>query len=215
VPTPKLIPVLDIRCGVVVHAVAGKRAQYRAIRSRLTSSTQPGEVAAALLHTTRSDTIYIADLDAISGGAVQPLPRVADGITVWHDAGGADLTLPHVVPIRPSECGYDPRTATACCIVGVDLRAGALVGWPGPPADYVGLAYERGARRFLVLDTCTVGTHSGPSTLELCAALRGMFGDITLITGGGIRHPADVLACGQAGVDAVLVATALHTGALP
>ena len=61
----KIIPVLDVMGGVVVRAVGGRRAEYRPIQSRLTTSTDPIEVAKRLLDVTGSQELYVADLDAI------------------------------------------------------------------------------------------------------------------------------------------------------
>ena len=61
----KIIPVIDVMGGVVVRAVGGRRAEYRPIQSRLTTATDPIEVAKRLLDVTGSQELYVADLDAI------------------------------------------------------------------------------------------------------------------------------------------------------
>ena len=50
--SPRLIPVLDLMNGKVVRAVGGRRDEYRPVVSTLTPSTEPVEVAMALLAAT-------------------------------------------------------------------------------------------------------------------------------------------------------------------
>jgi uncharacterized protein related to proFAR isomerase len=69
----QIIPVLDIAGGIAVHAQAGNRSRYEPLESQLT----PGQVgdAAGVLRAFHTELgihqCYIADLDAIQGGAVQ------------------------------------------------------------------------------------------------------------------------------------------------
>src|SRR4051812_14553705 len=64
----RVIPVMDVRGGVVVHAIAGRRRDYRPVRSVLTGSTDPLAVAAAFRDRLGLADLYLADLDAIAGG---------------------------------------------------------------------------------------------------------------------------------------------------
>jgi phosphoribosylformimino-5-aminoimidazole carboxamide ribotide isomerase len=212
---PLLIPVLDLLGGEVVQAVAGDRANYHPIRSTLTKSTEPSTVAEALAKVVGHRTVYVADLDAIAGRTPHALNL--PGFTVWFDGGFKAIPSPspNIVPILSSEARVDPSTMTVDVIVSVDLRHGQLVGWPGTPADYICAAYTAGARRFIILDVAVVGTNSGPSTLELCALVKQKYPDAEIISGGGVRDRADVQRFADNGVSAVLVASALHRGALP
>src|SRR5437899_12727316 len=63
----RVIPVLDVMNGQVVRAVGGRRELYEPIRSRLTQSTDPGAVAAALLLAADVRELYVDDLDALHG----------------------------------------------------------------------------------------------------------------------------------------------------
>jgi phosphoribosylformimino-5-aminoimidazole carboxamide ribotide isomerase len=89
----RLIPVLDVLNGLVVRGVGGRRAEYRPVTSRLTSSTDPVEVARALVDAFRPRELYLADLDAIRG--TPPTVEVyraivALGVRLWVDAGVRD-----------------------------------------------------------------------------------------------------------------------------
>jgi phosphoribosylformimino-5-aminoimidazole carboxamide ribotide isomerase len=88
----KLVPVIDLAGGTVVRAVRGERERYRPIVSRLSAGHDPADIAIALANYCAADTLYIADLDAIRGGAVQQaaLARIAGalpGCALWLDAG--------------------------------------------------------------------------------------------------------------------------------
>ena len=61
----KIIPVLDLMGGLVVHAKAGAREHYRPISTPLCTQAEPLHVIEALLSLHPFDTLYIADLDAL------------------------------------------------------------------------------------------------------------------------------------------------------
>ena len=90
----KVIPVLDILNGKVVHAVKGRRQDYQPLQSTLCNSTQPLEVAKAF-QTIGFSELYIADLDAITKAQAnfQVLKDIADetGLKLMVDAGVTDL----------------------------------------------------------------------------------------------------------------------------
>ena len=62
----KIIPVIDLKDGVVVHAHQGMREQYQPIGSNLCQSSDIYRVIEAFLGVYDFDTIYIADLNAIT-----------------------------------------------------------------------------------------------------------------------------------------------------
>jgi phosphoribosylformimino-5-aminoimidazole carboxamide ribotide isomerase len=238
---PRLIPVLDVMGGVVVRAIGGRRDEYRPIESRVTRSTHPVQVAADLLATTGAAELYVADLDAIRGGtavspAVEHLCREVRS-QFWVDIGinsvrpaSLLLDLPNVGPVVGSETATDPchltETLVSCrprrVAFSIDLKAGNLLGnWNAWGADHEGdaLGLARrvvalGVGTLIVLDLARVGTGSGCGTERLLKSLRTEFPDVELIAGGGVRTREDVEQLGQAGADAVLVASAVHDGSL-
>jgi len=89
----RLIPVLDVLHGRVVRGVGGRRSEYRPVVSRLTSSTDPVDVARVLIETFHPTELYLADLDAIAGAppAVVVYRAIRDlGPRLWVDAGVRD-----------------------------------------------------------------------------------------------------------------------------
>jgi phosphoribosylformimino-5-aminoimidazole carboxamide ribotide isomerase len=230
--SPRIIPVLDVMGGVVVHAVGGERDRYRPVKSRLTDSTRPLDVARALLAASGATELYVADLDAIRWGipdaGVDEL-LAGIGVKVLIDRGGlgSNPLPPNIRAIDSLECRLPPESyrrhaLTPGAVFSVELRNGRLVeGWQdwGVPsaAGALGLvrkAYELGYRAVIILDLARVGLGEGSGTETLLRAVRDECPDVELIAGGGVKTRADIDRLGKAGADAVLVASALHDGTL-
>lgn len=240
---PRLIPVIDVMGGVVVRAFEGRRNEYRPVVSKLTTSCVPIEVIAALVKQLQVHEFYIADLDAILGSG-QLSPSVFDVIDrpgsrelVWIDvglrSGEAFKRLPDragLWPVIAFETAAPDTTAqiVSSFTVGeefafsIDMREGTLLGdWQkwglANERDALGLARQvvaHGVRTLIVLDLARVGTGTGCGTEPLLRAIRAEFPDVQLIAGGGVRTWLDIDRLGDAGADAVLVASALHDGTI-
>ncbi|KUO65945.1 MAG: hypothetical protein APF84_01410 [Gracilibacter sp. BRH_c7a] len=61
----RVIPVIDLKDGMVVHGVKGERDKYQPLKSLLTSSTECKVVVADLMRKLSLQEFYLADLDAI------------------------------------------------------------------------------------------------------------------------------------------------------
>lgn len=231
----RVIPVIDLMAGRVVRGVAGRRETYRPIESRLAESSDPLDVARAFRDALGLSTVYLADLDAIGGAepAWRTYAALAElGMHVWVDAGIRDgrradrLELAGVDTIVAGlETVPGPRVLRALMeqlgaariVFSLDLKAGEPLGdsaaWD--KADARGIAaraLDLGVRRMMVLDLARVGMGDGLGTEALCAWLRRRDADVELVAGGGVRGPDDLARLAEAGVDAVLVASALHDG---
>src|SRR4051812_40962786 len=91
----EIIPVIDLKGGVVVRARMGQRDQYRPIETPLSPSSDAVDVVRGLLGVSAFRTLYVADLDAIArkGDAKMALARVKSAfpeLDVWVDNGLAD-----------------------------------------------------------------------------------------------------------------------------
>src|SRR5438477_544609 len=88
----RVLGVIDLMHGCAVHARAGDREHYepvRAVAGAVIDAGDPVALARAYRDRFGLDELYVADLDAILGGApqgrrVSDLAAVAD---VWLDAG--------------------------------------------------------------------------------------------------------------------------------
>src|SRR5262245_17087326 len=88
----QIVPVIDLKRALVVHARQGERGNYAPIVTPLSRSAEPAAVLAGLLSVAPFRAIYMADLDAImAGGGPSPLiENLADRFPMlefWVDAG--------------------------------------------------------------------------------------------------------------------------------
>lgn len=239
----RVIPVLDLRAGVAVHARGGDRSRYAPVRSRLAPGA-PGD-AHALARGFRErlglrEGPYVADLDALEGGAPQrELLRalVAEGARPWLDravftlegardarADGAarvivgletlpslDLLAPLVHAMRVAPGDEDTL------VFSLDLRDGRPLSPNGlvtqrPPLAVAEAAAAAGVRTMIVLDLGRVGTGAGVDAALVARLVRALPG-VAIVAGGGIRGDADLARLEDAGAWGALVGSALHDGA--
>jgi len=236
-----LIPVVDLLKGQVVRAVRGDRKAYRPIVSALCASSDPVTVARILCEHCAARQLYVADLDALQGGAVQigvlaDLLRALPGIELWLDAGLADASAgqalreqlapyaSRVVLVFGSE-SLRSREALERCFdttQGDGAKAGdagavlSLDRRDGQRLDSAGCwdAVDLWPKRLIVMTLERVGSGAGPD-LETLQEVRRLAPDAMVIGAGGIRSEDDLARAGAAGADAWLVASALHDLQLP
>jgi phosphoribosylformimino-5-aminoimidazole carboxamide ribotide isomerase len=230
----RVIPVLDLLDGKVVHAVGGRRQEYQPIVSKWTTSVQAEEVARALMDQFGFREFYVADLDAIARRplncrALEELRSL--GLHCWLDGGVRDVATARqvaeiaetvVVGLETIE-GPDALGAMVAelppqrLVFSLDLREGQplvdSVAWDqASPKKIAGQALALGVERILVLDLARVGLNNGPGSLELCEWLIALPACRETSLGGGVRGPGDLQSLHRCGIDAVLVASALHDG---
>jgi phosphoribosylformimino-5-aminoimidazole carboxamide ribotide isomerase len=223
-----------------VHASGGSRAQYSPVRGVAGSPIEPGDaVALARAYTKRLGVteLYAADLDAIRGLAMQDaLVRslAALGAPLWLDAGVASADgARHALQLGATKVVVGLETLlsfgalkSVCEAVGrnrvafsLDLRDGepvvsaaAVAGLPHEPAHVLAArAGDAGVGSVIVIDLARVGGGAGVD-LDVIARVRDAVAGLTLIAGGGVRGPDDLVRLADAGCDGALVATALHDG---
>ena len=237
----RVIPVLDLKDGQVVHALRGDRAAYQPVQSRLTDTAEPRAVAAAFGKLGLRE-LYVADLDAIAGEPPNfELYRNVLTATeaLWLDVGLASVDLSVELSdfadsnkvtgiIAALESLSSPRMLADIArrvsperlVFSLDLKRGlplnAQPAWAGmAPLDIVQYAISLDVRRIIILDLGDVGAGEGPSTIQLCHAVRAIYGaDVEIVAGGGVRSISDLAALRDAGCSAALVATALHSVAI-
>ena len=227
----RIVPVLDLKGGVVVHARRGQRAEYAPLRSPLVEGCEPVAVAEALCAVCRTSTLYVADLDALAGepADVATLSALATVADPWVDAGattreraaelaGAGVAR-NVVGTESLTADEDEDAGQAAMprrVLSIDLRDGKLI---SPRPELAGreavaaaaLATALGVREVLVIDLARVGSGDGPP-LEAVAQLAETLPGLKIYAGGGVRDDDDLRALESAGATGALVATALHEG---
>jgi phosphoribosylformimino-5-aminoimidazole carboxamide ribotide isomerase len=221
----QVIPVIDLKGGVVVGARMGRRDQYRPIETPLSPTSDSIDVTRGLLSVHPFKTLYVADLDAIEGrddhrAVLAELNAAFPQLTLWVDNGIADL--------RDAECWLDrgrghlvlgSESQTDAAVVrhfaghervalSLDFRDDQFL---GPPALLADTAYW--PRDVIVMTLARVGGAAGPD-LERLSAIARTAPEARIHAAGGVRDAADLAALANAGVAGALVASALHDGRL-
>jgi len=83
------------------------------------------------------------------------------------------------------------------------------------PLELAQQVIDLGVQNLILLDLAQVGQGEGTGTDSLLVALRREHPHLKLITGGGIQNLAQVSRQGELGADRVMIASAIHNGAIP
>jgi len=218
----EIIPVIDLKGGLVVHARMGQRELYRPIRTRLARTSDPVDVVSGIMSIYPFASLYIADLDAIAGAesnrvSIVRLKQAFPQVTFWVDNGLADPdTAAKWLPlgldlVLGSETQTDTRTVCHFSrdprfVLSLDFREAALQG-PSALLTHV----DCWPRRVIVMTLNRVGSHAGPD-LERLRAVRAMAEGRAIYAAGGVRGVGDLQALVNAGIAGALVASSLHNG---
>jgi phosphoribosylformimino-5-aminoimidazole carboxamide ribotide isomerase len=234
----QVIPVVDLKAGLAVHAIAGRRAHYQPIQSILHPNAEPVGLAGAVRDTLGLDALYLADLDAIAG---RP-PSLAIyqhiilyGIRLIVDAGLQDATAAApLLELRGAACTIVAGLETVRgphdlveivqvagaerVVFSLDLfdgrpRIAVPEAWRcDDPAALAREAIDHGVRHLLVIDTARVGTGRGLGTASLISRIRKSHSQVQISVGGGISRIEEIIELKNDGAAGVLVGSALHDG---
>ncbi len=216
-----IIPVIDIKDGIVFHAKHGNRDDYAPLQSALCKSADVFDVIDVFCQQFKPDCIYLADLNAITrqcnnADLVKAVLTAYPKITFWVDAGyplpdAAFLDFANFVPVLGSESFQDDtidglKQFGKDFILSLDFFATGEMGatslfsmpalWP---------------EKIIIMSLPKVGSNLGPDLARL-QAYRQRHPEHTFIAAGGVRHAQDLENLAQLGIDAALIATALHNG---
>jgi len=216
----QIIPVIDLKGGIVVHAIGGERQRYRPIHefSQLTERSDLATVLTRMLNVYPFKRIYLADLDAIGGQkSHQALVRWAltqyPHIEFWLDDGQSieHLCTPatNVIPVIGTESQTQPPKPTdRTYILSLDYKNQQSLGhsaWFEQSADW--------PQTVIAMTLNRVGNRLGPD-FSLLAKLIARHPSKSIVAAGGVRNHSDLAKLQQLSVSAVLVATALHNGSI-
>jgi phosphoribosylformimino-5-aminoimidazole carboxamide ribotide isomerase len=216
--------VIDLRHGLVVRAVMGRRDLYRPIETPLSASAAPLDVASGLLRLYSFGKLYIADLDAIQGegdntSVIAELrarfPHLEiwtdngatseDQVRLWHDRGLGTLVLgseSQADTALMQRCAGEPRI-----VLSLDFRDTAFQG----PQEL--LDPRLWPERVIVMTLARIGSDAGPD-FDRLALLKEASPRLRIYAAGGVRGRGDLRRLHEMQVEGALVASALHDGRL-
>ncbi|MHA1278749.1 MAG: HisA/HisF-related TIM barrel protein [Candidatus Helarchaeota archaeon] len=227
---------LDILNTQVVHGVKGERNKYAPIKSILTTSNAPIEIAKVFKTLFPITEIYIADLDAIMQGQSDfaYLDEIISktGLEIMLDAG-----LEEIRPIQAllekgvtkviigTETLHSLSNVEAILgrippeklVISLDMKQGQILTEAEKlrklsPISAVQTFEDLGIQEMIILELTKVGSESGIMTEPLREILKNT--SLSIVTGGGARTIGDLIFLRDAGVAGVLIATALHKGSI-
>lgn len=227
----RIIPVMDLMGGKVVHAVRGQREQYKPIESTLTRFSDSVSIAMAFKNLGLKE-LYIADLDAIRSvghnmGFIEQIAarshmdimldagfRRADEVKAYAKRGIRKIVLATETLESLKEVSKTVDRFGAQVVASIDFKFSQVISQSGALQLTVGELVKEfeanGSSEILVLSLDRVGTGQGPDYSSLKEVLE--HATVPVLVGGGVRNVEDILRLGRQGVSGVLVATALHRG---
>ncbi|MFA5365429.1 MAG: HisA/HisF-related TIM barrel protein [Candidatus Bathyarchaeia archaeon] len=228
----KVIPVIDVLNGIAVHGIRGERKHYLPLKSGLTNSTNPIEIASTF-EQLGFGSLYIADLDAIMGKSanldIYKQITKKTCLELMVDAGTTDRTKAEQVLGSGAKIVIGSESlssldfvkqaitdyGTQKVVVSIDQKNGKLLTHAEDLAllDACSVAQKLanlGVRQIILLDLDRVGTEHGINSDVLRCVLDNSAVDV--FVGGGIHGLSELEQLRSLGVSGVLVATVLHNG---
>ncbi|MGB3458433.1 MAG: HisA/HisF-related TIM barrel protein [Halobacteriota archaeon] len=231
----RLIFVMDLLDGVVVHAKRGEREKYVPIHrfSSIVTSSDPARV----LETIKPNEVYIADLNRLmSTGNNRPILKdlrtrnmdlrimldyAVKGMEDLKEAVDAEMADKFVLGTETISLELLEEASKSDIIndisISLDLfNNEVLTSDTKMKIDPLRLIKELNkfpVRDVIVLELNRVGTKSGIDFEFLARAVELSEHDI--LCGGGVRNCEDVHKMAAIGVKGALVATAVHDGGIP
>ncbi len=219
----KIIPVIDLKDGVVVHAQQGCREHYQPINSHLCQSSDIYQVINAFLGIYDFDTFYIADLNAIThhgdhDSLINEVLAFFPEKIFWIDKGYQRYKKQskingQCVPVLGSECYKDETIAefndfNNNFILSLDY---SLSGELGAKSLFVNSDWWPDT--IIIMTLARVGSNQG-ADLDKLTAFCKQYPKKNFVAAGGIRNAGDLKALKQIGIKQALIASALHSGAI-
>lgn len=224
----ELVPVVDLMGGKVVRALKGDRASYRPLSSPLSPTADPEAVVDAFLGLHPFPAIYIADLDSIqrrggNGQVVRRLRAAFPSVGFWVDSGlsgeaecRAWLAQNRAHLVLGSESQTDLGTLNALStradadrlLLSLDFRGAEFLG-PSQLLDRP----TSWPTRTICMTLERVGAGGGVD-LQRLLDLKRRAPNHRLYAAGGVRGEDDLDRLAAVGAAGVLLASALHDGAI-
>lgn len=224
----RIIFVMDLLNGSVVHAVKGERSKYRPIQnSMICDSSDPFGIISAV----NPREIYIADLDSIQniGDNFEIIKKISGKTKTMVDIGVKNMEdvqkcaeIADTVIIGTETASFEVIEYAALQFPGrinvsIDMKNGYVLTKDTTmevrPEDLVKRMNEIGIKDIIILDLGKVGTSAGIDEIFLKKVTD--LSTHNILVGGGIKDMDDIETLEKSGVSGALAATALHNGNIP
>ncbi len=218
----QIIPVIDLMGGNVVHAKKGQRDHYKPIQTPLCKGSMPHAVIDGLKGIHDFKTLYVADLDALTGignhdALLLSLQENYTDLQFWIDRGMPHNGQPYPTSKSVSVIGSESLTSEHLgilpqigkqFILSLDFMGETLLGdqnllrnpsiWPDT---------------IIIMSLAHVGSTEGPDFKRL-SWFRAQWPGKQIFAAGGVRHADDLSRLAKLGIDGALIASAIHSGVI-
>ena len=220
----QIIPVIEVKDGRAIEAVKGKTVEYRELRSSTAGSSDPLDIAASLERIGFGE-IFILDLDGIVDDRpnYEMLSTISQKtcLLVMADIGAWTLedmlNLDRIKPVISTETFSSLNTLSfpRDFVLSLETRDEELLSAMNLPLkEFIRIIKDSTKiREILLVNRTRISTSMGPD-IDLCSFVAKELSDRILMYGGGVRNMDDVHKLYDAGIQKVLVGSAIHSGAL-
>jgi phosphoribosylformimino-5-aminoimidazole carboxamide ribotide isomerase len=221
-----IIPVIDLSQGRVVHAKQGLRHLYQPITSVISASSDPEVVLSSFLELYPFKIIYIADLDAIQNTGshsdlISKLAMQYKQCEFWIDAGlkaiqeyTSNYDANNIRLILGSENKLEPDSLMELIkkhpeiILSLDFNEEGLI-----ENSYLLETPELWTDNTIVMTLNRVGSNKGIDIKRINETIK-QAKNKNIYAAGGVRDKEDLIRLETTGAKGVLLASALHSGAI-
>ncbi|HIH43713.1 MAG TPA: phosphoribosylformimino-5-aminoimidazole carboxamide ribotide isomerase [Candidatus Methanoperedenaceae archaeon] len=219
----RIIFVMDVFNGIVVHAVRGERASYTPVKSMVCSTHDPLDMIGWI----KPGEVYMADLNRLRGMGdnFQVIRKVSGLCRTMADTGIRNmgdvertLSVSQVAVLGTETASIDLIGEAAARFPGritasIDIKDGQMLNREMTAEEIAEIFNGFALNDIIVLDLSRVGTGIGVN-FELLRRIVGI-SDHSILAGGGVRGMEDIRLLENTRVAGALVATAVHNGAIP
>jgi phosphoribosylformimino-5-aminoimidazole carboxamide ribotide isomerase len=225
----RIIFVLDILNGQVVHAVKGEREKYKFIHtfSKVCTSSNPLDI----VHDLAPREVYMADLNRLnrSGNNDKIIEQVGWTTQSMVDMGASTMDDVHVGQKLARSIILGTETASKSLLeratsfyprsisMSIDILRGKVLTndpfFKVPPIELIQILDSYDINDLIILELGKVGTSCGINRdfLEQVVA----HSNHNILLGGGVRGMHDISLLKDIGLQGSLVATSIHNCAIP
>lgn len=217
----QIIPVIDLKDGIVVHAQQGNRGDYAPLKSGICKSTDIFSVVDTFSARFNFSLIYIADLNALTykgdhASLLKDVLTAFPNITFWIDSGypicnEEFLRYSNFLPVLGTESFQEENIReisqfNGCYILSLDYSVTGEMG-----AKSLFSRQDLWPETIIIMSLPRVGSQLGPD-FDRLTRFSNQYPQHNIIAAGGLRDLEDLKKLSQLGIQQVLVATALHNG---